>query len=115
MSTQSMRNKNNQPATKNDLRTLKVELKAEIANVGDDVDKLAIATESTFARVERKISTIEKNMTTKDDLAKLDNKVEIITSSQRAMLTILDENNQLLKEVRRLPERVARLERSVFR
>lgn len=115
MPSSSIIRKNNQPTTKNDLKTLKSELKAEIVNVGHDVDKLAIATKNTFDRVEGKIATIEKNMATKDDLAKLDNKVDGIANGQKAMLGILDENNQLLKEIRRLPERVARLKRSVFR
>ena len=35
--------------------------------------------------------------------------------SVKAILNVVQENNILLKEIRRLPERVARLERSVFR
>lgn len=113
MKTKPTRNKKNQPATRSDLKIIK----SNVAKVGDDVDKLAIATKNTFDRIEKKMATKDdlKAFATKDDLKALDKKVDRMTRGQKAMLGILEENNQLLKETRRLPERVARLERSVFR
>lgn len=111
MKAKSTHNKNNQPATKGDLKILK----SDVAKIDDNVNNLAIATKNTFDRIEEK-------MATKDGLTKLDKKVDKLDKKffrlergQKAMLGILDKNNQLLKEIRRLPERVARLEQSVFR
>ena len=62
------------------------------------------------------VATLKKGQAgLKGDVATLKKGQAGLKQSQQAILGILDENNQLLKEIRRLPERVERLERSVFR
>lgn len=107
----------NKPATKDDVRTA--------------VEELAEITNKAFIQTEKKMATKDdlKQLATKDDVSDLKENaaslkqgqqslkkdVTSLKQGQEAMLGILDENNQLLKEIRRLPERVERLERSVFR
>lgn len=93
--------------------------------VRDAIDDLASAVKAGFdqtatrddlATLDDKVTTLDDKVTTLDGkFTKLDEKVNRLERGQKAMLGILDENNQLLKEIHRLPERVARLERSVFR
>lgn len=82
---------NNRPATKS------------------DIDELAQITANNFDRIDNRMSSYEQ------DVDKIRQDLKHIRGSQEAMLVVLEENNQLLKEVRRLPDRIGRLERSVFR
>ena len=66
------------------------------------VDELAQATnnafEQTYARMDRHEA-----------------KTDRLENGMKAILAVVQENNQLLKELRTLPERVSRLERATFR
>ena len=104
MLTKTQKADNNDPATKSFVR--------------DAIDDLASAVKAGFDHTATRddLTTLDDKVTTLDGkFTKLDAKVNRLERGQKAMLGILDENNQLLKEIRRLPERVARLERSVFR
>lgn len=94
----------NQPATKQD--------------VENAIDELAQATEKGFqhmatkkdvARLEGKTDRLE----TKSD--RLEAKVDRLTRGVEALLESSEANTQMLKEHRDLPDRVSRLERTVFR
>lgn len=87
----------NQPATKQD--------------VENAIDELAQATEKGF-----------QHMATKKDVARLEGKtdrletkVDRLTRGVEALLESSEANTQMLKEHRDLPNRVSRLERTVFR
>ncbi len=107
-----------EPATKGFVRDA-IDNLASAVKIGFDhtatKDDLA-ALDSKVATLDDKVTTLDSKVTTLDGkFTKLDAKVNRLERGQKAMLGILDENNQLLKEIRRLPERVARLEQSVFR
>lgn len=83
--------------------------KADVRGVQEDVDKLAQATAKTFQRVEANIAEL------KSDVNGVKADVQSLKSGQAAILSVVQGIDQQLKEHRRLPERVERLERSVFR
>lgn len=100
-----------EPATKGFVRDAIDDL-ASAVKVGFD----NTAAKDDLAALDSKVTTLDSKVTTLDGkFTKLDGKVNRLERGQKAMLGILDESNQLLKEIRRLPERVAHLERSVFR
>ncbi len=113
-STKSTRFANNdsQPASKGDVRQAQDELAAATASGFNNV-------ESRLTSVESRLEHIEETMATKEDLRQFATKEDLkqlaTKNSVAAVLAVVEENNQLLKEIRRLPERVDRLERSVFR
>lgn len=100
-----------------------------------DVDELTRITADNFTCLEGRIVHIEETMVTKDNLENFATKDDLesfatkddlknvatkddirrLEAISQSLLVVLDENNQILKEVRRLPERVTRLERYVFR
>jgi len=106
------------PATKGFVRESINELSTAV-KVGFD----NTATKEDVSDLKKDITGLKKDTTgLKKDVASLKRGQQSLTKDvvslkqgQEAMLGILDENNQLLKEIRRLPERVERLERSVFR
>ncbi len=122
---------NNKPATKEDVRRSQDELATATANGFTSLETRMTSVESRLDHIEENMATKDdlKNFATKDDLQKLsgrvDNlgenvenlgyKIDRIDHTQQSMLEILDENTQILREIRHLPARVERLEKTVFR
>jgi chromosome segregation ATPase len=102
----------NRPATKGDVSEL-VQISGRSFG----------AVEEHFQRVEQQLDSTQDRLDSVDErlsrvdqrLNGVDERLERLERGQEAMLGILNENNQLLGEIRRLPQRVERLERSVFR
>ncbi|HLD25976.1 MAG TPA: hypothetical protein VJC05_02970 [Candidatus Andersenbacteria bacterium] len=88
-----------QPATKGDVRQAQ--------------EELAMIVAKSFANVVTKEDA--KQFATKDDLKKLAKKVDGLQSSQLAILSVVQSIDQQLREHKTHPDRIARLERSVFR
>lgn len=96
----------------------------------DAVDELAQTTEKGFHHNEKRFNRIEEKMATKQDLEKLatkedlargekktDNlevKVDRLERGVKALLDASNETNQMLREQQKIPDRVSRLERTVF-
>lgn len=102
-------------------------------DVENAIDELAQATEKGFQHIQKRMATKEdlkqfatkedlKQFATKDDLTRVEGKVDRLEQKvdrlERGVKALLDsskENTLLLKEMRTLPARVTRLERTVFR
>lgn len=88
-----------------------------------DIEELAAITAKQFSIVDARFKIVDERFNKVDErfnkvderLDKVDGRLGRLEHGQEAVLNILNENNQLLKELRGLPQRVERLERSVFR
>lgn len=80
--------------------------------VRESIDELAQVVHRGFEEQAKVMATKDELQEVKDELK---GDIAGLASGMKAMMAILEENNQLLNELRRLPERVERLERSVFR
>lgn len=92
--------------TKEDLEDFAT--KADLENFATKDDLKNFATKNDLNQLGEHVDKLD------EDVHDLSNVVDRIDRTQKTILEVLDENNQLLKGIRRLPERVARLERYVF-
>lgn len=103
---------NSQHATTNDIEELAAITAKQFNVVDDRFNKV----DDRFNKVDERFKKIDKRFNKVDDrLDQVDGRLGRLEHGQEAVLNILNENNQLLKELRGLPQRVERLERTVFR
>ena len=72
------------------------------------IEELAQITKNGFDVVQKEFVDVRK------DIAKLDERNDRMERTMGHMLTVLEENNSLLKGLRTLPARVDRLEQRIF-
>ncbi len=89
--------------------------KKELKNFATKDDLKNFATKDDLAVIVTDQATMKGDINDlKNDVSDLNYKFDRIDRTQNTMLEILDENTQILKEIRRLPERVDHLEEAVF-
>jgi len=82
----------------------------------NDIEELAAITAKQFNVVDERFNKVDERLKKIDKrFNKVDGHLGRLERGQEAVLNVLNENNQLLREIRHLPQRVERLERSVFR
>ncbi|MFH1354365.1 MAG: hypothetical protein ABIH36_03695 [bacterium] len=96
------------PKTKKDNEN-KPATKADVANLSEDIDHLAIATKNTFTRLEKDISGLKKGQ------ANLEKGQAGLKENQERILSIVQSIDEHFKEYRDLPGKVENLEVDVFK
>ena len=119
MTSKTKRNSDNQPATK-----------ADIANLREDIDHLAIATRNTFVSLEKNVSglkqgqaslekgqaSLEKGQASLEKgQASLEKGQTSLKENQERILSIVESIDNHFKEHRDIPRRVEQLEVDVFK
>ena len=105
MTSKTKRNSDNQPATK-----------ADIANLREDIDHLAIATRNTFVSLEKNVSGLKQGQASLEKgQASLEKGQTSLKENQERILSIVESIDNHFKEHRDIPRRVEQLEVDVFK